>query len=559
MTFNSPTEESIICSGDKSCDHAIIDTAGSVYCEGSSSCINSNSIRALSIYCLGRWSCKNSNIINTSVVYCSGYQSCELMDFTISNSIGFKVYLLGKDAGLKAVFNFHNCSTTNINECSMECLGNDACNDASVNCYGNCNIHCNTRKACNGLIVKCHDDCNVFCRDKESCYLTEVHCDDYTLCPDGFGWIQASTITQNPSNQPTEQTKAPTQSPINLITEATVFTDVKDNNLIVWILSVSMLVLCLLIVIVCVFYKNKNKKRVLKLNAMETTISKPLIIAIAIGDYDIEPENAEINSVLIPLQGIEKDIQNICSVFGDTLNYEIVPEYKSTDDEHIKINWKEDEIMTLLQEKAVYLNKNIELYDGLIMFISSHGIKDYILTSDYKKISQLAIHRIFSADYPEIRKIPRIVMFDCCAGTNERYDRTRSVITERKITKIEFMEENKTNTGKNGYSKGIEVTDVHSEHDPIWSSDENNPDFQLVIITSANGGFVSKARPLFGSDCIFQFTMGIENNFITGNKKLLYQILDDVQEQLHNNGKELIEYKCNSKMRYIKFIKNNTI
>eukprot|EP01084_Bolivina_argentea_P008882 16613_1 len=131
MTFNSPTEESIICSGDKSCDHAIIDTAGSVYCEGSSSCINSNSIRALSIYCLGRWSCKNSNIINTSVVYCSGYQSCELMDFTISNSIGFKVYLLGKDAGLKAVFNFHNCSTTNINECSMECLGNDACNDAS--------------------------------------------------------------------------------------------------------------------------------------------------------------------------------------------------------------------------------------------------------------------------------------------------------------------------------------------------------------------------------------------------------------------------------------------
>ena len=52
-----------------------------------------------------------------------------------------------------------------------------------------------------------------------------------------------------------------------------------------------------------------------------------------------------------------------------------------------------------------------DIYDGLVVLISCHGIKDYIVTSDYKRIDKNAIHRIFSADYPQNRTIPRLFFY----------------------------------------------------------------------------------------------------------------------------------------------------
>ena len=65
-------------------------------------------------------------------------------------------------------------------------------------------------------------------------------------------------------------------------------------------------------------------------------------------------------------------------------------------------------IMDLLQDKANILDDNIVDYDGLIVFISCHGIKDYIISSDYGKINKNAIHRVFSIGHPKSRDNPRI-------------------------------------------------------------------------------------------------------------------------------------------------------
>ena len=51
-------------------------------------------------------------------------------------------------------------------------------------------------------------------------------------------------------------------------------------------------------------------------------------------------------------------------------------------------------------------NGNIK-YDGLIVCISSHGIKNKIITSNEKLMDKTFIHRLVSIDNPKIREIPR--------------------------------------------------------------------------------------------------------------------------------------------------------
>ena len=69
----------------------------------------------------------------------------------------------------------------------------------------------------------------------------------------------------------------------------------------------------------------------------------------------------------------------------------------------------------MLQKQANELEYNLSnehvqenKYDGLMVIISCHGIKGYIVSSNYKKISKEAIHRIFSGKKPMSREIPRI-------------------------------------------------------------------------------------------------------------------------------------------------------
>ena len=103
-------------------------------------------------------------------------------------------------------------------------------------------------------------------------------------------------------------------------------------------------------------------------------------------------------------------------------------------------------------------------------------------------------------------------------------------------------------------SKTIEVRDIHGKKSLIWAKDEDNPDYKLVIINAANQGFQSKMNKTIGSYAIKQLTQRLAENIgNNNNKKFLNEILEDIQEELHNNGKQLIVKTFNNKTEYIKF------
>eukprot|EP01084_Bolivina_argentea_P087010 157212_1 len=146
---------------------------------------------------------------------------------------------------------------------------------------------------------------------------------------------------------------------------------------------------CLLILIILplIIYIVKNKcsedKTILIQNAMT--------ILISIGDYDEHPTNEDelLKNMYFSDLSLEQDIENMCGLFGeDNLNYQIYPHYQ--DPSVPKLHWTQDEIITLLKDKSDELEEKIDIYDGLIVVISSHGWKDCICTSDYKMIKKNA-------------------------------------------------------------------------------------------------------------------------------------------------------------------------
>ena len=328
--------------------------------------------------------------------------------------------------------------------------------------------------------------------------------------------------------------------------------ELKDSETDLWIeiIIIALLSCCLTIITASFCNKYIQKKRKL---SYTTYINNPLVIAIAIGKYDQNNENPEINGIVQNLVSIDNDIKNIVKIFGMKLNYEINPNYDIN--KPIKTRWTKNEIFELLKQQANYLNKSVKSnkYDSLIVIISSHGIKDHIITSDYGKINKDTIHRIFSVDYPSLRDIPAIFLYDCCDGENDmirNHKRTNSEeqVLQRQITKGEYVKvDNHIVVGTYGTNK------------EVWYKGEANPDYKLVIINSSNPGFVSQMGAKSGSYMITKFTQKMHQNLARPRGRLfLYEIFHQIQTELHDEeGKQLIEAKYNNKLEYIKFKRND--
>eukprot|EP01083_Nonionella_stella_P310850 1106205_1 len=123
-------------------------------------------------------------------------------------------------------------------------------------------------------------------------------------------------------------------------------------------------------------------------------------------------------------------------------------------------------------------------YDGLIVCISGHGKENHIITSDFKLIDKVAIHRTISGNNPKAREIPRIFIFDSCEGAAQR--------------EMAEEQENKTEIGKYIGLKHIKMaTD--------WTTTSKNPDYKLVQVHAANTGFQAKMDIRFGSYLLSEF------------------------------------------------------
>eukprot|EP01084_Bolivina_argentea_P088893 160493_1 len=365
-----------------------------------------------------------------------------------------------------------------------------------------------------------------------------------------------------------KQSKAPIEElfqvavTINITIIDTVFIPGESTGIGMEILLVvcicSFCIVVILIASIIILKRRRKRQR----NADTIYISNAMVIAISIGIYDDEAKAPEIEGYLPDLNGVDIDIINICKLYKDTLQYNIYPHYSAQNG--VKQHWTKKEIVKLLQEKAKDLNNMINTYDGLIVFFSCHGDDDYLLTSDYKKLYKIDVHRAFSIDYPEVRRIPRIFCFDSCSGNNDRDSATRNEINEAK--RFNEMEQKIFNEMEQKLpAKGVEVAEINANSEPnlaaqnsvLWTKDEMNPDYRLVVISSSNKGFESKLTSNMGSYCIQKLTEKIKNNFLHfRNERFLVEVVHEVQTELHDRGKQLIDATYNNKCDYIKFKAN---
>ena len=232
-----------------------------------------------------------------------------------------------------------------------------------------------------------------------------------------FTWTQATNVTQNCilysyiiMNQSPNQNQISCQLP-QVITTTTQQKDSSSSNGTIVIEMQTVigclltLLCCFLIIIIGFLYKRKRRRQ--RKRAKTILIKNAMVIPISIGIYEEDPEDPDVDGYFQDLVGVEMDIDNVINLFGKHekgLYYDIFPRtYLEQDWKSYKTEWKESELIDFLKEQADELEHSLRdktnpnPYDALIVIISCHGIaKDYIITSDYKKIYKHAIHRIFS-------------------------------------------------------------------------------------------------------------------------------------------------------------------
>ena len=402
-----------------------------------------------------------------------------------------------------------------------------------------------------------------------------------------------------------------------------------SSTWIYYVIGAGSLMICILLILGIRYYKLKLEKKEgqNKIDGKTIKIKRAMVIPISIGFYDKDPKpkDREFNGNVSDLDGVRSDIQHCIDLFGPKgLNYHIYPYYFHQNKDSYKAHWTKFEILSFLQDCANELEDNLKdnehiQYDGLIVAISCHGItkgKECIITSDYKLISKEEIHRTFGR-YPTTRKIPRIFLFDCCAGGKDRDTDWRAVTyngdeesssseeedeagkggilrqstreRKKKQTATDSIPKDNQQMGPNREAgKGTAnqsklqlvptSSDNHEEpmhlnvsdatkgsaanHDPEdsaqWHLGEENPDYQLLQINAANPGFQSKMSCETGSYTIEQLVNKLrENIFDNHNDKFVGDILKEIQKNLHDTGKQLLTYTPNNGTEFVKFERND--
>merc|ERR1712228_93521 len=258
---------------------------------------------------------------------------------------------------------------------------------------------------------------------------------------------------------------------------------------------------------------------------------------------DEEIAATDIDAQISDLKAVDRDVIHMTDLFQTKLGYDVYPKIEANEP---CIKWKQNDMQTFLESNATFLSENIRsgaMYDSLICIISCHGIPDYLLSSDYKMYSKLAVQRTLSF-FSVLREIPRFILFDCCQGGDKR-----SILSTEQ--KMEEKEEEK--------EKRVDVEDImggDAEH-KFWVDDDENPDHLLARVNAANKGFTSQLNPTNGSLVIYKMYKKYLDA-IDGNRKpfpFIHEVFDEIQTELQAEGKQLPESVWNDNTRNIIFKK----
>ena len=87
--------------------------------------------------------------------------------------------------------------------------------------------------------------------------------------------------------------------------------------------------------------------------------------------------------------------------------------------------------------------------------------------------------------------------------------------------------------------KNITFEDIQEENE--WTKSKKNPDYNLVLIHAANSGYVAKMQESeVGSYLTYFFAKKVKDNIVDHGRKGLAEILKDIQNLLHDKGKQQI-------------------
>eukprot|EP01083_Nonionella_stella_P066452 175010_1 len=398
--------------------------------------------------------------------------------------------------------------------------------------------------------MHCSQDYSIVC----TLLPTEWRCNPYGIstCNEWYNVTPESDMIS------TTQTMAQTQTQQHVQIQTSQTTSIKPEQLQLdmRIVMIVLGVCALIVLIIICFCVKKMKKANLE---QSNVISNGLVVIIVIGEYDKEAVNADFDGYLESLP-IGIDAQHLSQLFG-LLNYKIIP------NDCTKLRWKEAELVQYLRTEIgneLFDDASGELkYDGLIVCISAHGIKDNIITSDYRTIEKTVIHRIISIKYPKAREIPRIFLFDSCEGSldRQRSEFIRASTINEDDYKLEVLpmeEEQKTSREfmieKDDRDKGIVLGHIRTGNE--WTMSTKNPDYKLIEIHAANTGFQAKCHREFGSYLIYLFTQKMLKNIEGDQNKTLAAMFDEIQNELHDAGKSQTKNIFNNTTAKLKFMIN---
>ena len=262
-------------------------------------------------------------------------------------------------------------------------------------------------------------------------------------------------------------------------------------------------------------------------------VRRGLIACIAIGNYD----GSEYSN--LPVDSDVANLKKLCNF----LSYDFIERPN-------KVHWTEEDVKSFLMNDIgnnLFAKNGKPEYDVLIICFSGHGLRDRVITSDGQSMDRTALHRMISINFPEIRDIPRIFVFDACAGPRECIPKGTGLQHVVAVSSEDMSDELKSSD----IATSIDSDDIKVEE--ACTNFTKNLDYKLAVIHAANIGFQARMRSdEVGSLLLYLFTTKLSKNIANHEKKVLSDIMDEIQKELHDAGKQQIECTFNNGTRNLR-------
>ena len=317
------------------------------------------------------------------------------------------------------------------------------------------------------------------------------------------------------------------------------------------LLGISLAVLVVLVLVCCVINfvqfssRKKSTEKVLAQSQdieMQPTksgnhrqgpeIRNALVVGIAIGKYS---DDMSIAADTCSDLNVDIDLDNLAS-FCNFMGYEFICNER-------KVQWTKEEILSYLRNDvgaAFFSSKGKARYDGLLVCVSGHGVLDHVVTSELEYVDKTTMYRCICDKYPKFIDIPRIFMFDACAGGREKRDTFR----------LNPVDE----AGKADTHQVVAMGDSDdlSVEGAVVTMSKADLDRNAALIHAANEGYQAKMRGDIGSYLLYSFMERVRRNVVNHEQMGLEELMGEIQEGLHKMGRQQTVNVFNTNTRNLK-------